>query len=146
MSNSRKQLLTVTQQYSSAHPQTQLQLVVRSIYPSIMAKLMCSISDDHEPLNVSVGPPLLTVPGSTHCVTVTIIDDDATEPLERFFVQLNTLSDVVVLINSTASVDIESDDSESITFIAIATIILLSYHSSSNSGSAGAARQHSGRG
>ena len=112
--------------YSSTHPQTQLQLVVMSIYPSIMAKLMCSISEDYVPLNVSVGPPLLTVPGSTHCVTVTIIDDDATEHLERFFVRLETPSDVVVLINNTASVDIESDDSESITFVVIATIILLS--------------------
>ena len=80
-----------------------------SLYPTNTHVLLCPAAD-----YVSLTTELTFEVMSTQCVTITITDNDVTEPEETFSVTLVPVSDFVTIRGiSSSSVVIEDDDCES---------------------------------
>ena len=66
--------------------------------------------------------------GTSHCVDITITNDNITEPEETFSVTLIPVSDFVTFGIESASLDIHDDDGKSIYSHSIAGPIVSSIH------------------
>ena len=71
------------------------------MYNTILTFVFLTTAVDYEPFqsfSVSLGPEADT--GSTLCVNITLTDDDTAEPDERFSVEVEAVSDDVVIIGA----------------------------------------------
>ena len=73
-----------------------------------------SAADDYESVDVLITFDDMSPLGTSHCVDITITNDNITEPEETFSVTLIPVSDFVTFGIESASLDIHDDDGKSI--------------------------------